>query len=94
MIGCYIQNFICHSHIFLTLIIGEEPLDLSNIFYLAMDWKNNPKCKPHVLAQSKELVCLVSGCFCTLEIIPHCKASYYKALSCQVEDIVFFHVFN
>ena len=35
---------------------GEEPLDLSNVFYLAMDWKNNEKCKPYVMVQSKELV--------------------------------------
>ncbi len=35
---------------------GEEPLDLSDVSYLAMDWKNREKCRPYVLVQSKELV--------------------------------------
>ncbi len=36
--------------------IGEEPLDLSNVYFLAMDWKNQEKCKPYVMVQSKDLV--------------------------------------
>ena len=37
-------------------IKGDSALDLSYRQYLSMDWKNNEKCDPYVLVQSKDLV--------------------------------------
>ena len=35
---------------------GAAPLILSNVNFLAMDWKNMEKCRPYVIVQSKSLV--------------------------------------
>lgn len=38
------------------MMLGEEPLNMSSTYFLAMDWRNNEKSKPYVLVQSKDLV--------------------------------------
>jgi len=37
-------------------LTGDTPLNLSNVNFLAMDWKNMEKCQPYVIVQSKDLV--------------------------------------
>lgn len=34
---------------------GDEPLDLSDKYYLAMDWRTNERLPVHCLVQNKEV---------------------------------------
>ncbi|KAK7077081.1 Ubiquitin carboxyl-terminal hydrolase 19 [Halocaridina rubra] len=40
---------------------GEEPLDLSDRYYIAMDWRTNEKLPGYCLVQNKEVDCEVEG---------------------------------
>ncbi|XP_068242190.1 ubiquitin carboxyl-terminal hydrolase 19-like [Palaemon carinicauda] len=45
---------------------GEEPLDLSDKYYIAMDWRTNERLPGYCLVQNKEVDCEVEGS-CTLQ---------------------------
>lgn len=42
---------------------GDEPLDLSDKYYLAMDWRTNERLPVHCLVQNKEVDCEVEGSY-------------------------------
>lgn len=37
------------------ILTGDEPLDLSDKYYLAMDWRTNERLPVHCLVQNKEV---------------------------------------
>ena len=48
--------------------LGEDPLDLNNVRFISMDWKNLDKCRPYVMVQSKDLVrYIVSHILCIID---------------------------
>ncbi len=34
---------------------GDTPLDLADVYFLGMDWKNADKCEPYVMVESRDL---------------------------------------
>ncbi|KAK3877709.1 hypothetical protein Pcinc_017596 [Petrolisthes cinctipes] len=42
---------------------GDEPLDLNDKYYIAMDWKTNERQPVHCLVQNKEVECEVEGSY-------------------------------
>ena len=76
----------------------EAVLDLQDIRYLALDWKNNDKARPYVMLQSKELVSIgvavcdaavkrACGCWrdvlLTLYMLPHCNHCVLQKRCCM-----------
>lgn len=42
---------------------GDEPLDLSDKYYIAMDWRTNERLPVHCLVQNKEVDCETEGSY-------------------------------
>ena len=55
---------------------GDTPLNLSNVNFLAMDWKNMEKCQPYVIVQSKDLVGHVTGAWLVVVMCNHNDSTY------------------
>jgi len=56
---------------------GDEPLELTNVYYLALDWKNHEKYSSSCMVQSKPLVCSL-GLFlsCAWHIFAFCFVKF------------------
>ena len=57
--GCSIRNLKNSYYKIITVYIsGERLLNLNNVKFLALDWKNNPKTKGYVKVTEKKQVAI------------------------------------